>query len=171
MLSSAQAGGGIRGCDYGQVMGKLVDGLYHWRRGAQLLEGHWDPVGWVDAAGAADRNFLSHALATKVLATGERVLWRALASFALCPITVRVIEYTVRTTPDGCPRLWCAWTPFPWWPGPPPHWTRYGVAWGTNRVATAKPTKPQRSRTVNTAWETRCPRPRTPTCPPLPGRS
>ena len=30
-------------------MGKLVDALYHQRRGALLLAGHWDPAGWVDA--------------------------------------------------------------------------------------------------------------------------
>lgn len=70
----------------------------------------------------ADRNFLSHKLVRDVLATGAHVLWRASASFALkpvkvlgegtylavlkpaCksdgpPITVRVIEYTVHTTP------------------------------------------------------------------------
>ena len=69
----------------------------------------------------ADRNFLSHALARDVLATGAHLLWRASASFALKPIqtladgtylarlnparkadgppiTVRVIEYTVHTT-------------------------------------------------------------------------
>jgi hypothetical protein len=72
----------------------------------------------------ADRNFLSHALARDVLATGAHILWRASASFALKPIktladgtylarlnparkadgppiTVRVIEYTVHTTADG----------------------------------------------------------------------
>jgi hypothetical protein len=72
----------------------------------------------------ADRNFLSHALAGEVLATGAHILWRASASFALKPITtladgtylarlnparkadgppitVRVIEYTVHTTADG----------------------------------------------------------------------
>ena len=72
----------------------------------------------------ADRNFLSHALARDVLATGTHILWRASASFKLTPITVladgtylavlhprrtadgppitvRVIEYTVHTTPDG----------------------------------------------------------------------
>jgi hypothetical protein len=38
-----------RNCGYGQVMGKLVDALYHRRRGALLLEGQWDPAGWVDA--------------------------------------------------------------------------------------------------------------------------
>jgi hypothetical protein len=70
----------------------------------------------------ADRNFLSHTLARDVLATGAHILWRASASFALRPtqvlsdgtylaqlaparkadgppITVRVIEYTVHTTP------------------------------------------------------------------------
>jgi hypothetical protein len=34
---------------YGRVLGKLVDGLYHRRRGQQLLEGVLDPAGWVDA--------------------------------------------------------------------------------------------------------------------------
>jgi hypothetical protein len=72
----------------------------------------------------ADRNFLSHALARDVLATGAHILWRASASFKLKPITtlpdgtylarlkparkadgppitVRVIEYTVHTTADA----------------------------------------------------------------------
>jgi Insertion element 4 transposase N-terminal/Transposase DDE domain len=70
----------------------------------------------------ADRKFLSWSLARKVLATGAHILWRASASFGLTPvkvledgtylaelkpprkkdgpaITVRVIEYTVLTTP------------------------------------------------------------------------
>lgn len=69
-----------------------------------------------------DRNFLSHTLARDVLATGAHILWRASTSFTLTPIavladgsylavlhparksdgppiTVRVIEYTVHTTP------------------------------------------------------------------------
>jgi Insertion element 4 transposase N-terminal/Transposase DDE domain len=72
----------------------------------------------------ADRNFLSHALARDVLATGAHILWRASASFRLTPtavladgsylarlhparrsagppITVRVIEYTIHTMPAG----------------------------------------------------------------------
>jgi hypothetical protein len=73
----------------------------------------------------ADRNFLSHALARDVLATGAHILWRASASFRLTPIrvladgtylaqlhprrkadgppiTVRVVEYTVHSSsPDG----------------------------------------------------------------------
>ena len=36
-------------CGYGRVMVKLVDTLYHRRRGEQLLEGVLDPDGWVDA--------------------------------------------------------------------------------------------------------------------------
>ena len=36
-------------CGYGRVMVKLVDALYHRRRGRQLLEGVLDPDGWVDA--------------------------------------------------------------------------------------------------------------------------
>ncbi len=70
----------------------------------------------------ADRNFLSWSLARAVLATGAHILWRASASFTLKPVkvlrdgtylaelrpprksdgppvTVRVIEYTVHTTP------------------------------------------------------------------------
>jgi len=70
----------------------------------------------------ADRNFLSHTLARDTLATGAHILWRASASFTLRPvqvlpdgtylaqlrparkadgppITVRVIEYTVHSTP------------------------------------------------------------------------
>jgi hypothetical protein len=70
----------------------------------------------------ADRKFLSWSLARDFLATGARILWRASASFALKPVkvladgtylaelkpprksggppvTVRVIEYTVRTAP------------------------------------------------------------------------
>jgi hypothetical protein len=38
-----------RNSGYGQVMTKLADGLYHQRRAADLLEGHLDPDGWVDA--------------------------------------------------------------------------------------------------------------------------
>ena len=73
----------------------------------------------------ADRNFLCHALARDVLATGAHLLWRASASFRLAPIavladgsylaqlhprrkadgppiTVRVIEYTVHSSsPDA----------------------------------------------------------------------
>jgi hypothetical protein len=72
----------------------------------------------------ADRNFLSHALARDMLATGAHILWRASACFKLTPIrvladgsylarlhprrkadgppiTVRVIEYTVHTTSAG----------------------------------------------------------------------
>jgi hypothetical protein len=72
----------------------------------------------------ADRKFLSWSLARDVLATGARILWRASAAFALRPVkaledgtylaelrpprkkdgppvTVRVIEYTVRTAPAG----------------------------------------------------------------------
>jgi hypothetical protein len=36
-------------CGYGRVMVKLVDALYHRRRGQQLLDGVLDPEGWVDA--------------------------------------------------------------------------------------------------------------------------
>src|SRR5258705_7373079 len=40
-----------RNSGYGQVMAKLADGLYHQRRGADLLAGRLDPGGWVDAGG------------------------------------------------------------------------------------------------------------------------
>jgi hypothetical protein len=42
-----------RNCGYGQVMAKLADGLYHQRRGADLLAGQLDPGGWVDAGGGS----------------------------------------------------------------------------------------------------------------------
>src|SRR6266567_1827531 len=97
-----------RNCGYGQVMAKLADGLYHQRRGADLLAGRLDPGGWVDAGEGrrwrqpnisslsrgrgmlvlADRNFLSWSLARAVLATGARILWRASASFTLKPVKV-----------------------------------------------------------------------------------
>jgi Insertion element 4 transposase N-terminal/Transposase DDE domain len=35
-------------CGYGRVMAKLVDALYHRRRGRQLLDGVLDPHGWID---------------------------------------------------------------------------------------------------------------------------
>jgi len=38
-------------CGYGHVLTKLVDGLYHRRRGQELLDGVLDPDGWVDAGG------------------------------------------------------------------------------------------------------------------------
>jgi Insertion element 4 transposase N-terminal len=42
-----------RNCGYGQVMSKLVDALYHRRRGERLLEGlPLDPDGFVEAGGA-----------------------------------------------------------------------------------------------------------------------
>ena len=40
-----------RNCGYGQVMAKLADGLYHRRRGEDLLAGQPDPDGWVNAGG------------------------------------------------------------------------------------------------------------------------
>ena len=41
-----------RNCGYARVMSKLVDALYHRRRGQQLLAGQLDPAGWVDTEGA-----------------------------------------------------------------------------------------------------------------------
>jgi Insertion element 4 transposase N-terminal/Transposase DDE domain len=38
-----------RNCGYARVLSKLVDGLYHRRRGQQLLDGCLDSDGWVDA--------------------------------------------------------------------------------------------------------------------------
>src|ERR671910_3723285 len=38
-------------CGYGRGVGKLVDGLYHRRRGQQLLDVLLDPHGWVGAGG------------------------------------------------------------------------------------------------------------------------
>jgi hypothetical protein len=92
--------------------------------GEQTLAVDLLPVFGPDMLVLADRNFLSHALARQVLATGAHILWRASASFALKPIktladgtylaelnparradgppiVVRVIEYTVHTTTSG----------------------------------------------------------------------
>ena len=38
-----------RNCGYGQVIAKLADGLYHRRRGVDLLARQLDPEGWVNA--------------------------------------------------------------------------------------------------------------------------
>jgi hypothetical protein len=38
-------------CGYGRVLGKLMEALYHRRRGEQLLAGVLDSDGWVDAGG------------------------------------------------------------------------------------------------------------------------
>jgi hypothetical protein len=38
-----------RNSGYRQIMAKLADGLYHRRRGADLLAGDLNPGGWVDA--------------------------------------------------------------------------------------------------------------------------
>src|ERR671927_27048 len=38
-----------RNCGYGRVLGKLVDALYHRRRGRQLLDGVLEPDGWVES--------------------------------------------------------------------------------------------------------------------------
>jgi hypothetical protein len=38
-----------RNCGYARVLSKLVDALYHRRRGRQLLDGILDPDGWVEA--------------------------------------------------------------------------------------------------------------------------
>ena len=93
--------------------------------GEQTLAKDLLPALGPDMVVLADRNFLSHALARDVLATGAHILWRVSASFTLAPIqvladgtylavlhprrkadgppiTVRVIEYTVHTSPaDG----------------------------------------------------------------------
>lgn len=90
--------------------------------GEQTLSRDLLPAFTPDMLILADRNFLSHTLVRDTLATGAHILWRASASFALRPtkvlpdgtyltqlrparkadgppITVRVIEYTVHTTP------------------------------------------------------------------------
>jgi hypothetical protein len=93
--------------------------------GEQTLARDLLPTFGADMLVLADRNFLCHTLARDVLATGAHILWRASASFKLTPIavladgsylaqlhprrtadgppiTVRVIEYTVHTSPiDG----------------------------------------------------------------------
>ena len=56
-----------------------------------------------------DRNFLSHALAREVLATGAHILWRASACFALKPITTLadgtyLARLKAARKADGAPR-------------------------------------------------------------------
>jgi transposase IS4-like protein/DDE family transposase len=93
--------------------------------GEQTLARDLLPALGPDMVVLTDRNFLCHTLARDVLATGAHILWRASASFTLTPIevladgtylavlhprrkadgppiTVRVIQYTVHTSPaDG----------------------------------------------------------------------
>jgi hypothetical protein len=123
--------------------------------GEQTLARDLVPAFGPDTLTLCDRNSLSHRLARDVLATGAHILWRATASFNLTPvevlpdgtylavlnpartadgppITVRVIEYTVHTSPadggteessellgrTGAPCQDCSW-----WVSParPPH--------------------------------------------------
>jgi hypothetical protein len=57
------------------------------RRGSRTLAADLLPSFELGMLVLADRNFLSHALARDVLATGAHILWRASASFALRPVT------------------------------------------------------------------------------------
>ena len=52
-----------RNCGYGQVMAKLSDGLYHQRRGADLLAGKLAPGLRVDAGGGRQWWLPEHLLA------------------------------------------------------------------------------------------------------------
>ena len=102
--------------------GALIEATFGpYTRGEQSMVADLLGAFTADMLVLADRNFLSHALARDVLATGAHILWRASASFTLHPIgvlpdgtylarlrparkadgppiTVRVIEYTVHTS-------------------------------------------------------------------------
>ena len=114
-LAAAESGTGSL---LGASLGPYRDSEQALARG--LLETGCSGPGMLVLAG---RKFLSWALAREFLATGAHILWRAPASFALKPVkvladgtylaeltpprkkdgpplTVRVIEYTVRTTPE-----------------------------------------------------------------------
>lgn len=41
-------------------------------------------------------------------------------SALLTNISADSAEWIHTVAAERAPRLWCAWTPFMWWPGPPP---------------------------------------------------
>ena len=89
-----------RNCGYGQVMAKLADGLYHQRRGGDLLAGQeLDPGGWVDAGGG--RRWKPPNISS--LARGRRKLGPAPVRFLFEQVTGPIGEAGM----PGCPAAGC----------------------------------------------------------------
>ena len=101
-------------CGYGRVMVKLVDALYHRRRGQQLLEGVLDPHGWVRpgrVGGGGRRTLL-------VVAGPDAVGGRSAAHAVRGGRRAGRRRRRGRVSVPGCG--WCRWTaPAPTYPTPP----------------------------------------------------
>ena len=97
-------------CGYGRVMVKLVDALYHRRRGRQLLDGVLDPDGWVDAG--AGRRWRPPNISS---------LSRARARLGADPLHMLFEQVAGpvggRRTRRGCSAAGCGWCR---WTAPPP---------------------------------------------------
>src|SRR6185437_7294793 len=96
-------------CGYGRVMVKLVDGLYHRRRGEQLLGGVLDPDGWVEAGDG--RRWRPPNISSL-----SRARTRLAADRCTCCSTRSPARSVPRTRP-GCSAAGCGWCP---WTAPPP---------------------------------------------------
>jgi hypothetical protein len=85
-----------RNCGYGQVMAKLADGLYHQRRGADLLAGCLDPDGW---AGAGEgRRWRQPNISS---------LSRGRGKLGADPVRMLFEEVAGPTGADGAPGVFC----------------------------------------------------------------
>ena len=85
-----------RNCGYGQVMAKLADGLYHRRRGEDLLAGRLDPDGWVDAG--AGRRWRPPNISS---------LSRARDKLGADPVRMLFEHVAGPTGADGAPGVFC----------------------------------------------------------------
>jgi hypothetical protein len=91
-----------RNCGYGQVMAKLADGLYCRRRGADLLAGHLDADGWVDAGDG--RRWRQPNISS---------LSRGRGKLGADPVRMLFEHVAGPTGADGapgCPAAGCAWS-------------------------------------------------------------
>jgi Insertion element 4 transposase N-terminal/Transposase DDE domain len=85
-----------RNCGYGQVMARLADGLYHQRRGADLLAGQLDPDGWVGAGGG--RRWRQPNISS---------LSRGRAKLGADPVRMLFEQVAGPTGADGAPGVFC----------------------------------------------------------------
>ena len=85
-----------RNCGYGQVMAKLADGLYHQRRGADLLAGQLDADGWADAGGG--RRWRQPNISS---------LSRGRGKLGADPVRMLFEHVAGPTGPDGAPGVFC----------------------------------------------------------------